>query len=78
MADTSRQNKKMPDGVMKKKSFPGVKNQAKAVKQTTCKKKFQPRPRYQFNGWLNGKDNHPAHKEITQLSQTRKVSNMLK
>ncbi len=69
VAETSGQNEKMPDGVMKQKPFPCVKNQPETVEQAARQKQQEPRPGNQLDRGLDGNNEQPAHKEVDQRPQ---------
>lgn len=69
VAGASRQNEKMPDGVMKKKPLPEEKNQAHRVTQASCQNKIQTACGNQLDGGLNGQDQQPSHRDITERRQ---------
>ena len=75
VTDTSGQNEKMPDGVMEKELFPDVKNQPETVKQASSQKQLESRPRNQLDRGLDGKDEHPAHKQEDQRRQNLEPMN---
>lgn len=66
VAGASSQNEEMPDGMVKKEAFPGVKDQTETVKESTSHKEVKAGSGNQFHQRLSGEHDQPAHEKVEQ------------
>ena len=64
MTDASGQNKKMPDGVIERKFFPGIKNNPQGVGQAARYQPYDAAGGKGLSKRFDGKNDNPAHHDL--------------